>query len=96
LLTQALAVDRNELHVGCESGKVFSGDLFLKGGSSEVSVSVMPHSFSVLTMAMQAAQPGRSGSIMVGGAPRGLAALNTFSRIVAGSVAESMVTTIGL
>ena len=82
-------MDSNELHVGCESGRVYSGDLFLKGAScSAANATAMPHRFAVLSMAMQRSAPGQTGSILVAGAPCGLAVVSTFAQLVAGHVSE--------
>jgi hypothetical protein len=86
-VVQALAVGSNELYVGCESGRVICGDLFLKNTSHSPETSVsLPARPAVLALAMLASGPGRAGSVVAAGAPCGVAVLSTFTRSVIGFV----------
>lgn len=84
---QALAAGSNELYVGCESGRVICGDLFLKKDShSPENLVPLPGRPAVLALAMLASGPGRAGSVVAAGAPCGVAVLSTFTRAVIGFV----------
>ena len=78
--------------MGFENGLIIAHDLFLTTYSTQEAQAEAlqtPGSFAVLTMAVQRSQPGRAGSVLVAGAPNGLAVLSTYSKQFTGVVPSS-------
>lgn len=85
---QAMVAAANELYIGCASGEVLCGDLFVRLAprSQRKAVSVGTRQ-AVTALLLRPAGDGQAACVVAAGAPCGLALLSTFAQQVVGCLA---------
>ena len=85
---QAMVAGANELYIGCATGEVLCGDLFVrsKPTSERKAVSVGARR-AVTALLFQPARSGQAACVVAAGAPCTLALISSFAQQVIGALA---------